>query len=67
MKAKLLHKITGRQYFVVPFGKNGVKVVDNRYIKKYNQWAAKSNMPFIDNVRLHKMALFCTGTKPLTK
>ena len=39
-KADKMHKLTGKQYFVVPKTKTSCMVVDNSFIKAYNR-----NMP----------------------
>lgn len=57
-KANKLHKLTGKQYHVVPKSQNSLMVVDNSYIKYYNQNVPKSKR--IDIRKLSEMSYYST-------
>jgi len=59
IQANRLHKLTGKQYWIVPKTETSCMVVDNSFIKEYNRLAPKSKR--IDFVNLEKMAYYCTG------
>lgn len=37
-KANSLHKMTGKRYYVIPYQKGRLIVVDNNYVKLYNKY-----------------------------
>lgn len=41
-EANKLHKLTGKQYFVVPASKTSLMVIDNSYVKWHNKIASKT-------------------------
>lgn len=61
-KAEKLHKLTGKQYFVVPKNKTSCMVVDNSYIKFYNQQAAKMKTKKITHPDLLRMCYYKTSS-----
>jgi len=58
-KAKKLHKLTGKQYFVVPKTQTSCMVVDNSFIKAYNKNVPKSKR--IRHIDLLKMCYYKTS------
>lgn len=60
-KAEKLHKLTGKQYFVVPKTKTSCMVVDNTFIKIYNQNASKMKVKKITYPDLLRMCYYKTS------
>jgi len=59
-KAEKMHKITGKQYFVVPKTKKSCMVVDNSFIKAYNKSVPKGKR--IKHVDLLKLCYYKTSS-----
>jgi hypothetical protein len=57
-----MHKITGKQYFVVPKTKTSLMVVDNTFCKWYNKQAAKNKTKKITYPELLKMCYYKTSS-----
>lgn len=58
-EAERLHKLTGKQYFIVPKTKTSLMVVDNTFIKYYNKNAPKGKR--ITHPDLLKMCYYKTS------
>jgi hypothetical protein len=61
------HKITGKQYHVVPFGKNTMKVVNNDFLKFYNSMLKKQGRKPINIFDLAKMSYYTTASDTRTR
>lgn len=59
-QAEKMHKLTGKQYFVVPKTKTSCMVVDNTFIKAYNQNVPKNKR--ITHVDLLRMCYYKTAS-----
>jgi hypothetical protein len=60
-KAKTLHATTRKQYHVIKVGKRKFMVVDNSFVKTYNDHIkGKGKGPKIDVIKMNKIAYFST-------
>ena len=67
-KADKYHKLTGKRYHVVPGGKNKLIVVDNTFVKIYNEKAKTlKGAKRIDFDDLIKMSYYSTSLQSLTR
>jgi len=60
-QARQAHKLTGRQYHVVPSTKSRLKVVNNDFVNYYNQVAKKTGHKKITIYDLLKMSVYTVG------
>jgi hypothetical protein len=60
-QARQAHKLTGRQYHVVPSTKSRLKIVNNDFIGYYNKAASKNGYKKINVNDLLKMSIYTTG------
>ena len=60
-RANNLHKLTGRQYFVIPAKKNKLLIVDNKFILSYNKFIKNKAVRKITIVELLKMSYYFTS------
>jgi len=61
-KANRLHHLTGKQYHIVPVGKRKYKIVNNRWVKAYNNIIRKSSKT-LDHYDILLLAAYSTKTK----
>jgi len=66
-EADKLHKLTGKQYFIVPRTKTSLMVVNNDYIKWYNQQASKHKQKKITHPQLLEMCFYKTPSGNYTR
>lgn len=60
-KAKTLHATTRKQYHVIKVGKRKFKVVDNTFVKLYNdRIKGKGKGPKIDVIKMRQIAYYST-------
>lgn len=64
-KAKKLHNLTGKRYFVVPATEQTLMVVDNTYIDHYNRFVKKNGGKKININDLLRMAYFATSCESI--
>ena len=67
-KAENLHKLTGKQYFIVPASKYKLAVVNNDYVGWYNKMASKTpGVKKITHPDLLKMCYYKTACGNYTR
>lgn len=69
-KCDHLHKIDGKQYFIVPVvtrEKYSMQIINNQLHKDYNKKAKKMGRPQIQYSKLLEIALYKTKTGTLTR
>jgi hypothetical protein len=67
-KADRMHKLTGKRYHVVPGAKNKLIVVDNTFVKIYNEKAKNiKGTKRIDFDDLIKMSYYSTSMQSVTR
>ncbi len=58
------HKVTGKRYFVIPYGSK-MLVVDNNYIANYNKQVKSVNMSGVNKLTIKDVLECCLYSTPV--